>query len=386
MPVAPTPSETIRLNRLRPLLRVLHHICQCPRRVRRQYIVNPRKSNVPGPFPLRCPALGRSNAMSRVFSGCSLSPNRSIRLPSTSATRCASSRRSNPMTKSSRRTNRKARLHLALEPHIQCVIRRYNSPATARDPCGCSHASLCSVLSCSGASTPTHFPTRSAYPSRQNPHSISSSLVAQTVEERLNVRFTFLVHRSVQRTNRHRVRIPEPSTPENRTPAPYRPLVVLDCRIPSGARPSASLGDVHSPQRLMPVPLRAAGAGNSGDSPPACPYCSYGTPIHPQMRQCAVDDKARSSGPVEAEARSEWNRPSGSLRSSDVDMSSINASAMFPQLRLTPARAAFARPGPHATAFPDGCSPPTPSSPSAAAPVVPRQRPCRSSPPHRCLR
>ena len=33
--------------------------------------------------------------------------------------------------------------------------------------------------------------------------------------------------------------------------------------------------------------------------------------------------------------------------------SSINASAMFPQLRLTPARAAFARPGPHATAFPD---------------------------------
>ena len=26
---------------------------------------------------------------------------------------------------------------------------------------------------------------------------------------------------------------------------------------------------------------------------------------------------------------------------------------MFPQLRLTPARAAFARPGPHATAFPD---------------------------------
>ena len=33
--------------------------------------------------------------------------------------------------------------------------------------------------------------------------------------------------------------------------------------------------------------------------------------------------------------------------------SSVYASAMFPQLRLTPARAAFARPGPHATAFPD---------------------------------
>ena len=62
------------------------------------------------------------------------------------------------------------------------------------------------------------------------------------------------------------------------------------------------------------------------------------------------------------------NRPSGSLRarsttlSSDVDMnSSINASAMFPQLRLTPARAAFARPGPHATAFPDVNAPMQPS-------------------------
>ena len=59
---------------------------------------------------------------------------------------------------------------------------------------------------------------------------------------------------------------------------------------------------------------------------------------------------------------------SGSLRarsttlSSDVDMnSSINASAMFPQLRLTPARAAFARPGPHATAFPDVNAPTQPS-------------------------
>ena len=48
--------------------------------------------------------------------------------------------------------------------------------------------------------------------------------------------------------------------------------------------------------------------------------------------------------------------------SSDVDMSSsINASAMFPQLRLTPARAAFARPGPHATAFPDVNAPMQPS-------------------------
>ena len=80
------------MNRLRPLLRVLHHICRCPRRVRRQYIVNRRKSNVLGPFPSRCFALGRSNAMSRVLSGCSLNPNRSIRLPSTSATRPTRSR------------------------------------------------------------------------------------------------------------------------------------------------------------------------------------------------------------------------------------------------------------------------------------------------------
>ena len=34
---------------------------------------------------------------------------------------------------------------------------------------------------------------------------------------------------------------------------------------------------------------------------------------------------------------------------------------MFPQLRLTPARAAFARPGPHATAFPDVTAPMQPS-------------------------
>ena len=41
--------------------------------------------------------------------------------------------------------------------------------------------------------------------------------------------------------------------------------------------------------------------------------------------------------------------------------SSVNASAMFPQLRLTPARAAFARPGPRATAFPDVTAPMQPS-------------------------
>ena len=34
---------------------------------------------------------------------------------------------------------------------------------------------------------------------------------------------------------------------------------------------------------------------------------------------------------------------------------------MFPQLRLTPARAAFARPGPRATAFPDVKAPMQPS-------------------------
>ena len=64
---------------------------------------------------------------------------------------------------------------------------------------------------------------------------------------------------------------------------------------------------------------------------------------------------------------------------------------MCPQLRLTSARAAFARSGPRATAFPDVfvlCSPPTPSSPSAATPIVPRQRPTParrtcSSPSHR---
>ena len=40
---------------------------------------------------------------------------------------------------------------------------------------------------------------------------------------------------------------------------------------------------------------------------------------------------------------------------------SVNASVMFPQLKLTPTRAAFARPGPHATAFPDVNAPMQPS-------------------------
>ena len=74
--------------------------------------------------------------------------------------------------------------------------------------------------------------------------------------------------------------------------------------------------------------------------------------------------------------------------------SSVNASAMFPQLRLTPARAAFARPGPHATAFPDVNAPMQPSD--SLVPVGRRSgRPSPaaylgaqacSSPPHRCLR
>ena len=74
--------------------------------------------------------------------------------------------------------------------------------------------------------------------------------------------------------------------------------------------------------------------------------------------------------------------------------SSVNASAMFPQLRLTPARAAFARPGPHATAFPDVNAPMQPSDslvplgrrsgrPSPAA--YPGAEAC-SSPSHRCPR
>ena len=74
--------------------------------------------------------------------------------------------------------------------------------------------------------------------------------------------------------------------------------------------------------------------------------------------------------------------------------SSVYASAMFPQLRLTPARAAFARPGPHATAFPDVNALMQPSD--SLVPVGRRSgRPSPaaylgaeacSSPPHRCLR
>ena len=50
---------------LRPLFRVLHHICQRPYRVRRQYIVNSRKSNVPGPFP---PPVRPSHGLTRIDS------------------------------------------------------------------------------------------------------------------------------------------------------------------------------------------------------------------------------------------------------------------------------------------------------------------------------
>ena len=109
-------------------------------------------------------------------------------------------------------------------------------------------------------------------------------------------------------------------------------------------------------------------------------------PVHPHRRVSERRRwKARSSAGTSIRCASEWNRPSGSLcarsttLSSDVDMnSSVNASAMFPQLRLTSARAAFARPGPHATAFPDVFAPMQPSDS-----LAPLRSPLRSSPRHR---
>ena len=67
---------------------------------------------------------------------------------------------------------------------------------------------------------------------------------------------------------------------------------------------------------------------------------------------------------------------------------------MFPQLRLTPTRAAFARPGPHATAFPDVLAPMQPSDSLAPfgrrsghpSPTAYLGAEARSSPSHRCPR
>ncbi len=53
----------------------------------------------------------------------------------------------------------------------------------------------------------------------------------------------------------------------------------------------------------------------------------------------------------------------------------VIASAMFPSESSTPTRTAFTPPGPSASRSPTSsllCGPPTPSSPSTAAPVVPR--------------
>ncbi len=55
-----------------------------PRRVLHQYIVKPRKSNVPDPDLPSPPVGGRLNGIRRVLSGCSVSPYFAMRLCSTS--------------------------------------------------------------------------------------------------------------------------------------------------------------------------------------------------------------------------------------------------------------------------------------------------------------
>ena len=105
-----------------------------------------------------------------------------------------------------------------------------------------------------------------------NPEHLLQPGAIQTVEEGLNVclqnpTHLALVHRSVQRTNRvvgatsgpkavralHEVLLVHRLQHLANRPLDY---LVLDRRYPYRPRPSVSLGDVHSPQWLMSVPLR----------------------------------------------------------------------------------------------------------------------------------
>src|SRR5512142_1337650 len=94
----------LRDRRKRPRA-VLRFTAQLPVRVRPQWWVNPRKSNVPGrsprSAPLRASGRGRWNGTNRVFSGWRVRPYFSNRFGSTSRTRRASPSRSKTKTASS---------------------------------------------------------------------------------------------------------------------------------------------------------------------------------------------------------------------------------------------------------------------------------------------
>ena len=137
-----------------------------------------------------------------------------------------------------------------------------------------------------------------------NPEHLLKLGAIQTVEEGLDVRLQnpahlALVHRAVQRTNRI---VGTASGPESIRALLKVLLVhrlqhlahrlldhlVLHRRYPYRARPSASLGDVHAPQRLMPVPLRL--------QPPVqvlkirlerLPVLRLAHPVHPHRRVLA---------------------------------------------------------------------------------------------------
>ena len=168
----------------------------------------------------------------------------------------------------------KARLHLALEPHVQCVMQ-VQVPQQRREsrPLRGSPLGLRPLLSVqhSYADTLSDQPPQRPIGHPNLEHLLKPGAV-QTVEEGLNVSLQnpthlALVHRSVQRTNRI---VGTASRPETVRALQKILLVhrlqhlahrlldylVLHCRYPYRPRPSASLGDVHSPQRLMPVPLR----------------------------------------------------------------------------------------------------------------------------------
>ena len=124
----------------------------------------------------------------------------------------------------------------------------------------------------------------------------------------------------------------------------------------------ADLGGRVAPGDCSPEALTRTGQGDFHHPAPPL-MCLVATPPYPHDNPRPGKREAfqQSAEPLPRETRTLAASRSTTL-SSDVDMnSSINASAMFPQLRLTPARAAFARPGPRATAFPDVTAPMQPS-------------------------
>ena len=166
--------------------------------------------------------------------------------------------------------------------------------------------------------------------------------------------------------------------------------LVLKRRNPTRSCPTSVFGDVHPTDRLMPIPL--------GPQPgvqvlkillQVLPILVLGDPIHPDCRILSAYSSRRPPAPAHpGDAPVNGTRPSGSLRARSTtfriagDMSpDVNAPVMCPfesSHQHGPPLLGRVR-GP--TRSPTSslvCSPPTPSLPSAEAPVVPGRWPTLS--------